>query len=450
MEKVESVSVSLNHCPKCGGAADNGHDRSHPPTAYWCTKCMKTSELPIEEAYEIHLTNSDNVALVDRADCGLETYSWSLDSNGYPRRRSPQDWIYMHTDVIGTKEGFLPDHKNRNPLDNRSDNLRFVTRGQNVVNSSKADNPNATSQYKGVSLDRERNKWVASICHDGKKENLGRFTAEDEAVIAYNTAAIKYFGDAAFLNTVSNNGMVGGLGASTRKDEGESTSRDPSPATSYKISVVDEQMAEIVAKATEPNLWEHTHKADSDGYWKNNARKKKVLRRARIAVSALKPYFKREPEPISVINQALEKSAEILASFKGEPDSTKIEEWQACYARLFTQMNDLVQSSKQVSNEIGVISELHNIVSNVLQDTASDSNCDRIAACIMDRVKPYLRATKPVSVEVSLEKCAKAVRATSCIIGNDYCERLCESNPCACAINYSKAVLDAAEVPYVE
>lgn len=26
-------------CPRCGGEADNGHDRCHPPNAYNCTKC---------------------------------------------------------------------------------------------------------------------------------------------------------------------------------------------------------------------------------------------------------------------------------------------------------------------------------------------------------------------------------------------------------------------------
>ena len=30
----------LNHCPQCGGPADNGHDRSFPPNPYWCSKCM--------------------------------------------------------------------------------------------------------------------------------------------------------------------------------------------------------------------------------------------------------------------------------------------------------------------------------------------------------------------------------------------------------------------------
>ena len=33
----------LNKCPKCGGPADNGHDRCHPPSPYLCTKC--TAEL---------------------------------------------------------------------------------------------------------------------------------------------------------------------------------------------------------------------------------------------------------------------------------------------------------------------------------------------------------------------------------------------------------------------
>lgn len=29
----------LSKCPKCGGAADNGHDREIPPNPYHCTKC---------------------------------------------------------------------------------------------------------------------------------------------------------------------------------------------------------------------------------------------------------------------------------------------------------------------------------------------------------------------------------------------------------------------------
>lgn len=46
------------------------------------------------------------------------------------------------------------------------------------------------------------------------------------------------------------------------------------------------------------------------------------------------------------IDSALAKAAEILANFKGEPHSTKLEEWQACYAHLFRQMTQLVETSR--------------------------------------------------------------------------------------------------------
>lgn len=53
--------------------------------------------------------------------------------------------------------------------------------------------------------------------------------------------------------------------------------------------------------------------------------------------------------PAQPVQSALEKAAEILANFKGEPHSSKLEEWQACYAMLFTQMNDLVNAPKRES-----------------------------------------------------------------------------------------------------
>lgn len=38
-EPDELTKNSLNVCPKCGGPADNGHDREMPPNAYHCTRC---------------------------------------------------------------------------------------------------------------------------------------------------------------------------------------------------------------------------------------------------------------------------------------------------------------------------------------------------------------------------------------------------------------------------
>lgn len=32
--------IDLTKCPRCGGEADNGHDRSFPPNPYYCKKCQ--------------------------------------------------------------------------------------------------------------------------------------------------------------------------------------------------------------------------------------------------------------------------------------------------------------------------------------------------------------------------------------------------------------------------
>jgi len=37
-------AVDLSRCPKCGGPADNGHDRCLPPNPYFCTKCESGEE----------------------------------------------------------------------------------------------------------------------------------------------------------------------------------------------------------------------------------------------------------------------------------------------------------------------------------------------------------------------------------------------------------------------
>lgn len=36
---VPNKDPDLSCCPRCGGLADNGHDRCFPPTVYFCTKC---------------------------------------------------------------------------------------------------------------------------------------------------------------------------------------------------------------------------------------------------------------------------------------------------------------------------------------------------------------------------------------------------------------------------
>lgn len=73
--------------------------------------------------------------------------------------------IYMHRVIMGDPTGLLVDHINGNGLDNRKENLRLVTRAQNVRNVH-GPKHNLKSQYKGVSfrINRSGNiKWFARV-----------------------------------------------------------------------------------------------------------------------------------------------------------------------------------------------------------------------------------------------------------------------------------------------
>lgn len=107
-------------------------------------------------------------------------------------------WFYMN----GVWPEGLIDHKNRDPSDNRIDNLRLATRQQNSFNSSGREN--TTSKYKGVcysSETRRKKRWLAQIEYDGKHTHLGRFLTEAEAKAAYDAVAIPLHGE--FAEVVS-------------------------------------------------------------------------------------------------------------------------------------------------------------------------------------------------------------------------------------------------------
>jgi hypothetical protein len=262
-------------CPFCGGPAINEERKTivrHSVTK--CTTCFATAELgcwnirvrPAPDESLVHLVplgNSGKKAIIDIEDKErIEKHSWSLDSHGYPYRRTSEGMLYLHSVILGAiGEGLLPDHRNRNPLDNRSRNLRIVTRGENAVNSPKPSNASATSKYKGVSRDADRKKWVASICCDDKRINLGRFEKEDDAARAYNAAAYKYFGEAAFQNDVGKpDVVVGAVDASTRKDEeegvGSTPPSPPSSCASQNAEAVDER---AFSQAEEEAYYEFKH-----------------------------------------------------------------------------------------------------------------------------------------------------------------------------------------------
>ena len=103
-------------------------------------------------------------------------------------------------------ENMLVDHINRDKLDNRRSNLRLATRTQNEANKRKRRTQSggrASSKYKGVSFmkgEKRTKPWRATITIEGKVVPLGVYATQEEAALAYNKAAVKYFGEFSKLN----------------------------------------------------------------------------------------------------------------------------------------------------------------------------------------------------------------------------------------------------------
>lgn len=85
------------------------------------------------------------------------------------------------------------DHINGDKTDNRIENLRVVSRSQNMANAPRQ--ANNRSGHKGVHLDRKTGRWMAYMSVDGKFKNLGRYDFIDAAVAARAAAFHATFGE---------------------------------------------------------------------------------------------------------------------------------------------------------------------------------------------------------------------------------------------------------------
>ena len=85
------------------------------------------------------------------------------------------------------------DHINCIKTDNRLENLRLATQGQNRSNMPKKGGK--TSSYKGVCWKKSNKCWTAQISHEGKCIWLGHFQTEEAAHQAYCEAASRLKGE---------------------------------------------------------------------------------------------------------------------------------------------------------------------------------------------------------------------------------------------------------------
>lgn len=148
------------------------------------------------------------VALVDDADYDLVMqYRWHVKETlrEPPKRsdgpyactmiRGTGTWLYMH-DLIMDAKGI--DHRDHDGLNNQRSNLRPATEQQNRRNTRKR--LGYSSQYKGVYWSKQKRRWHALITIDSRSRNLGFYTSETEAALAYDDAAREVFGEFACIN----------------------------------------------------------------------------------------------------------------------------------------------------------------------------------------------------------------------------------------------------------
>jgi hypothetical protein len=127
----------------------------------------------------------------------LRQNHWRLDGKGYAIC-GKEKIVYMHRQIMGVNDPMIEvDHIHGNKLDNRQNELRLCTKAQNQQNKGKQKNN--TSGYKGVSFHKRLKKWQVLIQANRKNNFVGYFFTIQDAVRAYNAAAIKYHGEFAFL-----------------------------------------------------------------------------------------------------------------------------------------------------------------------------------------------------------------------------------------------------------
>ena len=161
---------------------------------------------------EIQLPDG-KITRVDDEDYGwLSRMTWKIKPklHGYYVSSTSSRIGDMHRLIMGAKRGQQVDHIDHDTLNNTKINLRICTKSQNEMN--KGLMITNTSGYKGVTWRVKLGKWEAYISAGKlrttnpighirhKSLHLGYYESPKLAALAYDDAAIKYFGEFALTN----------------------------------------------------------------------------------------------------------------------------------------------------------------------------------------------------------------------------------------------------------
>jgi hypothetical protein len=146
--------------------------------------------------YRIKKTGK-NTHIGEKAGSNLDKYNYVCFNRKY---------YGLHRLIFLYHYGFIPkfiDHIDRDPLNNRIENLRECTGAQNQGN--RTINKNNKSGYKGVKktpkhLETKNNIFSSRVIKDRKAYYCGVFKTAEDAARAYDHKAKELFGEFACLN----------------------------------------------------------------------------------------------------------------------------------------------------------------------------------------------------------------------------------------------------------
>lgn len=177
----EMCSKHMHQFHKYGKFLDNNPRTNSDLNDYWFDK-----ENP--EIVHFNLYNQKNECIgnfvIDKKDIEKVKYhKWRISHDhvvtGLPAKGTQRDLAHVIMGFDARKSDLVVDHVNGNPLDNRKQNLRICTQGQNCCNKSFTSNN--TSGFIGVSYRKEKNRYDPEIRIQGKRCHLGYCKTLEEA-----------------------------------------------------------------------------------------------------------------------------------------------------------------------------------------------------------------------------------------------------------------------------
>jgi len=148
-----------------------------------------------EDYVELRFSNSDYIFIIDLNSFDKiknypwypKTGEWGTYCSGYVNKKV----ITLHRFIMNAKDGEYIDHIDKNTLNNRKSNLRFVTNQQNGFNRKVGKNN--TSGIMGIIWHKNIHKWCVRIKINYKNIHIGVYENFQDAIIARLKAEKEYF-----------------------------------------------------------------------------------------------------------------------------------------------------------------------------------------------------------------------------------------------------------------